>query len=32
MLRRLSGETPCCDFTFALDPSFVDLLRNWPVR
>lgn len=31
-IRRLTGEVPCCDFTFSLEPDFVELLRNWPVQ
>jgi len=30
MIRRLTRSVPCAEFRFALDPSFVALLRAWP--
>lgn len=32
MLERLTSTVPCAELTFALDGSFVDLLRGWRGR
>ena len=32
LVERLAGEVDCADLTFATDPSFVGLLRDWPAR
>ena len=30
VVRRVLDRVPCAELTFALDPSFVELLRGWP--
>jgi hypothetical protein len=32
LLDRIADTVPCAELTFGLEPSFMDILRNWPDR